>query len=176
MAQKWYDYYYCAECDRPLRLEETQKVSEDRTTKIECLVCNSKCVQPGSWWSVICGFLFVFLIWFMNPDRNIADPIGMLLVIGTIGTIVQRSGNFRRVKIYNSWIKKHGSDCRLWPTNKFKFDLWPDHVDHDPEATKTTLQTANCSACGKPCSDANVCVMSEGKPIHKTCLYSPHEL
>ena len=124
------------------------------------------------------AFLYFGLLWFMAPDAYYSRIFGWILVgfLLVFIYIIVPTGEGKYRSIYERWVKKHGSNPETWPKNKYKFDLWPDHVDHDPEATKTTLQTANCSACGKPCSDANVCVMSEGKPIHKTCLYSPHEL
>ena len=47
---------------------------------------------------------------------------------------------------------------------------------HKKPPSKVMSKNALCSACGNPCSESNECIFSEGKPIHKTCLYSPHEL
>ena len=47
---------------------------------------------------------------------------------------------------------------------------------HKKSPFKVIPKNALCSACGKPCSEDNACIFSEGKPIHKACLYSPHEL
>jgi len=177
-------------CDRPLRSgKETQRVSEgygdNRRTWTECLVCVSKCHEPyKSFWRIdlnrlasIAVFLFLSFGWFIAPDRSYSDPICLILIGLMVTVIIGRFWDSYRYKpIYDRWVKKYGSNSEVWPKNKFKFDLWPNHVYHDPEATKKMLQTAVCSACRKPCSDYNVCVISEGKPIHKTCLYSPHEL
>ena len=176
------DYYYCMHCDRPLRLgKETQRISEgygdNRRTWIECLVCVSKCHEPSKSFLSIAVLLFLSFMWFTGPARSYSDPIGLIPIGLMVAIIIRRFWDSHRYKpIYDRWVKKHGSNSEVWPKNKFKFDLWPNHVYHDPEATEKMLQTAVCSACGKPCSDYNVCVISEGKPIHKACLYSPHEL
>ena len=47
---------------------------------------------------------------------------------------------------------------------------------HKKSPSKVMSKNALCSACGNPCSESNECIFNEGKPIHKTCLYSPHEL
>ena len=47
---------------------------------------------------------------------------------------------------------------------------------HKKSPSKVMSKNALCSACGNPCSEGNECIFSEGKPIHKKCLYSPHEL
>ena len=129
-------------CDRPLRSgKETQRISEgygdNRRTWIECLVCVSKCHEPSKSFLSIAVLLFLSFMWFTGPARSYSDPIGLIPIGLMVAIIIRRFWDSHRYKpIYDRWVKKHGSNSEVWPKNKFKFDLWPNHVYHDPEATE----------------------------------------
>jgi len=168
IANNYRYYYYSFNCDRPLRpKEETQIISEgfgdNRRTLIECLVCVSVCGRPHRpLWPISKGsglviavfggaFLHLGRMWFTAPDANYLCIFGWFLVgfLLFVAFIISPTGSCKYWSIYERWVKNHGSNPETWPKNKLKFDLWPDHVHHYPEATKTMLQTPNCTACGK---------------------------
>ena len=114
---------YCEKCNRPLRENEYHSVKErdhqgSTSYASYCTLCDARTLGPtGVFWYRCIGFaVFVCIVILVvgKPQRAVEyAEVGLVMFLLILPIIWW--WDFKCKKIYNRWVKQHGTDPDKWP-------------------------------------------------------------